>query len=188
MSQTGKPNCVSSLERTIAGHLAEWDTPYVELAIYGFADARAIAKEINDFCRREVGAPVADALFYQSSVGAVAGVSLDDGRQVVVKAHQPDWSRARLEGIARLQNHIASRTGLAPMALAGPAPLGKGWGVIESCVDRGVIADAHDPQIRRALATSLYIIVEVLEPFTQASDLLPLMAPPEDALWPTPHS
>jgi hypothetical protein len=180
---------MSGLARAIAGHLAQCDTAHVELAIYGFDDAAAVAEAINEFCRREVGAAVVDALFYRSSIGAVAGLSLVDGRRVVVKAHQPDWSHARLEEIARLQAHVASRTGLAPAVLAGPARLGRGWGVVEAYVDRGVGCDAHDPQVRRALAESLHGIVDLLEPFAAVSGLpSQLTSVPEGALWPTPHS
>jgi hypothetical protein len=179
-----------NLERIIAEHLAEWDSAHVELAIYGCDNAKAIAQAIDDFCRREVGSPVADALFYQSSIGAVAGVLLVDGCRVVVKAHQPDWSRTRLKEIVRLQTYVASQTQLAPAVLAGPSSLGQGWGVIEAYADRGVTCDAHVPEVRRALAKSLYIISKVLEPFVDACTLSPhlLTSSSEEALWPTPHS
>lgn len=190
MNQMGDIPYSNNIERAIAEHLAEWDTAHVELAIYGFDDAKAIASAIDEFCKREVGASVANTLFYQSSIGAVAGVLLADGRRVVVKAHQPDWSYSRLEEVVRLQRYIAAQTGLAPMVLVGPLPLGQGWAVVEAYTERGVSCNAHDPTIRQELAKSLYAIVELLEPFTNACILppQPLTSLPQGALWPTPHS
>ena len=52
----------------------------------------AIAGAIDAFCRRELGVGVARGLFHQSSVGAVTGVVLEDGRCLVIKAHQPERS------------------------------------------------------------------------------------------------
>ena len=88
-SDSGK----QSLEAVIGAHLAEWDTAHVDLAIYGCADARTIARSLDELCRRELGAPVRQALFYQASIGAVAGVELVHGRRVVIKAYQPDRTR-----------------------------------------------------------------------------------------------
>jgi hypothetical protein len=49
---------LTGLERVIAAHLAEWDSAHVELAIYGFDDAAAIARAIDDFCSTHLyGAP-----------------------------------------------------------------------------------------------------------------------------------
>jgi hypothetical protein len=96
-----------SLEEVIRAHLASWDEPHVELAIHGHGDASAIAAALAAFCRRELGAGVRGALFYQSSIGAVAGLELADGRRVVVKAHQPNRSLAELEEISQLQGQAA---------------------------------------------------------------------------------
>jgi len=79
------------LEDEIATHLAVWESAHVERAIHGSDDPAAIARAIDAFCRRELGARVAAPLFYRSSIGAMAGVTLADGRRVVIKAHQPDW-------------------------------------------------------------------------------------------------
>jgi Phosphotransferase enzyme family len=117
-------------------------------------------------------------------------VALADGRRVVIKAHQPDWSRARLEEIVRLQRWLADRGLLAPMVLAGPSPLGHGLAVVEEYVDRGTWCDAREPAIRRALATSLHVVIEALRP-RAGSSMLPsqlLTSPPAGALWPPPHS
>src|SRR5262249_11473913 len=139
----------------IASHLAEWDTPHVELAIHGTGDARAVAGAIGRFCELELECGPEKTLFYQSSIGAVAGVQLADGRTVVIKAHQPDWTAARLREVARLQSIIAAELGLAPRVLAGPAPLGNGFATVEEYVTRGTLRNGHDPLVRRALAQSL---------------------------------
>ncbi len=87
---------VERLACVIDAHLREWGgAPHVELAVHGTGDPRAIATEIDAFCRRELESPVAEALWYQSSIGAVAGLRVEDGRRVVVKGHQPERSAER---------------------------------------------------------------------------------------------
>jgi hypothetical protein len=135
----------------IAEHLAEWDRAHVELAIYGCDDPRAIACEIDDFCRRHLGSPATELIFYQSSIGAVAGLVLADGRKVVLKAHQPSALRAQLEEIVLLRQHVSKSTGLAPRLLVGPAPLGRGLATVEEYDLRGEWRDAHEPAIRASI-------------------------------------
>jgi hypothetical protein len=181
---------VESLAHTIAMHLSQWERAHVELAIYGSDDATAIARAINEFCREQLGSGVAHALFHQSSIGAVSAVELRDGRRVVIKAHQPEWSESRLAEIVRLERQLASRGLWAPAVLLGPVPLGQGFAVVEEHVDRGARADPHDPTIRRALAASLHEVIEALASFVGASSLPShlLSALPAGALWPVPHS
>ena len=180
----------ADLEDAIAAHLAEWESAHVETAIYGTDDATAIARAIDGFCREALGTGIDRALFYRSSIGAVAGLRPQDGRHVVVKAHQPDWSRMRLAEIVRLQRHLAARGDVAPAVLAGPSPLGRGLAVAETYVDRGTVRDAHETEVRQALATSLHAVVQALAPFV-ATSVLPsqwLSALGAERLWPTPHS
>src|SRR5690348_4766999 len=93
----------------IAAHLAEWEPSpaFVELAIYDSTDALFIAKTLGEFCLRTLGSAVARGLFHQSSVGSVTGVLLEDGRSVVIKAHQPDRSAAALAEVVRVQSYLA---------------------------------------------------------------------------------
>jgi len=180
---------VSTLESVIADHLAGWERAHVELAIYGSDDPRLIAEAIDQFCRRELGSSARKGLFYQSSVGAVAGVALVDGRSVVIKAHQSDWSAEQLLTVVTLQRHVASACGLAPDVLAGPSPLGNGLAVVESFAVRGSIRDAHDPVIRARLAYELCRLIRCLESFAPAVELRPhVLAGSSHSLWPTPHS
>ena len=182
---------VAQLAEVIAANLRTWDTPpHVELAIYGTADAAAIAAEIDRFCRDELRGAVAGGLFHTASIGAVTAVELVDGRRVVVKAHQPERQRPWLQEIVRTQMHLASRGLWATTVCGGPSPIGCGFAIVEALVERGATGDAHGPPVRAALATGLYEIVRACADLVVGSSLRPqlLTDPPVDALWPTPHS
>lgn len=173
----------------IAAHLAEWEIAHVELAIHGTADARYIMRALDEFCSRELKCAPAQTLFYRSSVGAVTGLRLLDGREIVIKAHQPDWSFERLQEIVRLQSIVATELGLAPQVVAGPAPLGNGFATVEEYLDRGSVRNGHDAPVRRALAESLHAVIEYLTAAAPVTTLPPgLLTSPVDALWPRPHS
>ena len=99
------------LVERIAADLATWapHPAHVELAIFRTDDAREIAARLDELCTAALGAPIAGARFYGSSVGSVAGVVLADGREVVIKsptATSPSQSasgcRARAAGRRRL--------------------------------------------------------------------------------------
>ena len=179
-----------NLADVVAAHVAEWEIPYVELAIFGHADPVRIAAALDDLCGEVLGSRAAGALFYESSVAAVAGVELRDGRRVVVKAHQPDQPASTLAELARVQTHVAEASRLAPRPLAGPLPFANSLATIEEHDTRGVPADAHDPDVRRAIAAALHDVVELLAPLT-ASSRLPdhlLFARRGESPWPRPHS
>jgi hypothetical protein len=177
----------------VAAHLAEWETPHVELAIFGSGDAAAIVRAVDELCARELGAGIARQIFYQSSVGSVSGVELVDGRRLVVKIHQPNVTRGELTELMRVQMHLASRNLYAPAVTAGPLPIGRGLATVEAFVDAGERRDGHHPATRRALAASLHRIVAACRPLAQSSSLprhfFGLASAGEGApLWPTPHS
>ena len=77
----------------------------------------------------------------------------------------------------------------APEVVAGPLPLGHGHAIVESFVHIGATADAHRPDIRRALARGLRAIVTNCESLVATTCLGPgLLGSSGAALWPTPHS
>src|SRR5262245_11148230 len=185
------PGNIASLASVIAAHLREWEgsPPFVEVAIFATDDAMAIAQAIDGFCREQLGAPVARGLFHQSSIGSVTGAVLTDGRAVVIKAHQPERSPQLLAEIVRVQSYLAERHVLATAVLAGPLPLAQGHAIVEAFADEGAKADAHRPEIRRALAEALHAIVRTCEPLVETTSLGPgLLASVGPTLWPTPHS
>jgi Phosphotransferase enzyme family len=182
---------IDRLAAVIAAHLHEWDPspPFVERAIYECADAYSIAGILNAFCMRNLCSPIAGGLFHQSSVGSVTGVVLDDGRSIVIKAHQPERSREFVADVVRVQSYLAQRHIFATQVVAGPLRLGRGYAIVEAFTDIGSKADAHRPEIRGALAASLHAVVRACNPLVEATSLGPsLLASAGDALWPTPHS
>jgi hypothetical protein len=179
------------LATVIAAHLREWEPspPFVELAIFGSGDAYCIAGILARFCEQNLGSRTAGGLFHQSSIGSVSGVVLDDGRSVVIKAHQPERSRQFLAEVVRLQSYLADLNLLATRVIAGPLPIGRGYAIVEQFTDVGSKAEVHLPQIRSALAKSLHAIVRACDSLVASTSLeASLLASPGVTLWPVPHS
>jgi hypothetical protein len=191
MSATRMNSGIDQLARVISAHLREWASSpaFVELAIFECADAYPIAGILNSFCMQNLGSPIATGLFHQSSIGSVTGVLLEDGRSIVIKAHQPDRSRAFLTEVVRVQSYLSERRVFATKVVAGPLPVGRGHAVVEAFAGIGSKADPHRPKIRGALAAGLYAIVQACDPLVDGTSLGPgVLGSAGNALWPTPHS
>jgi len=107
------------------------------------------------FCLAELGSGVRRVLFERASTGIVRGIELEDGRHVVVKAHQPEQDAQFLAAVRDVQAFLHAQGYPAPQPLAGPAPLGRGLGLAQELRLVGSPADAHCPEIRGSLARSL---------------------------------
>jgi Phosphotransferase enzyme family len=157
----------------------------VEEAALGTRDAISIDVLVDGFCVSELGSAVAEVLFRATSVGVVLGVRLDDGRRVVVKAHQPRESRARLQAVQALQAELFRAGVPSPEPLVGPTTLGAGLATAQTLIDRGEVRDTHDPTCRRLIAEALASHLKILGAFGCPAALgggWRLYA--EDGLWP----
>jgi hypothetical protein len=181
---------LSRLVSTITDIIGTWDTPFVELAIFETGDPVRIAEAVNAFCIAHLASTIAGILFYESSQGAVFGLLLDDGRRVVIKASQPDRPLAFLRNVYSVQRCLARHGYPCPRPLLGPAPLGRGYALVEELVDSGSYVDAHAPSIRRVMAELLYWHIELARAFTSLPGWQPDMfnAAAHGGLWPKPHS
>ncbi|MDX6514368.1 MAG: hypothetical protein QOH73_34 [Gaiellaceae bacterium] len=153
-----------------------------------FGSADAVAAALEAFCRDTLGAGVAQAEFFDASVGSVHGLTLEDGRRVVVKAHAPGASVRFLRAMQEVQRHLATGGYPCPEPLVPPTVLGAGVAVAETLIDRGTAPNGHDPAVRRALAAGLCDIVQRCRPLVALEGLDEhAMTVPPGALWPTPH-
>lgn len=162
----------------------------VEELIFGTADERAVRDAVDGLCRAELGSAVRVTLFRRTSAGVVSGVELEDGRRVVVKAHQPRQSREFLQVVFQAQKHLADQGFPCPRPLTEPRPLGKGFARIEKLVETGGFADAHVSSIRKAMALALLRLLELTRPLGKPQALRKAWSLWEgDGVWPpTAHS
>jgi hypothetical protein len=174
------------IAEAIAAHHEGWPGPWTEDELFGTHAPDSVAALFAEFCGNELGSPPVATLFYESSVGCVAGLELADGRRVVVKAQSlaspPDY----LEAVARTQTRLVARGFPAPAVLLGPRPLGRTLGTVEELVDEGDYRDAHESSIRSALAVALARLVTLTADLPRDS----LARDPQTLgtdLWPRPH-
>jgi hypothetical protein len=92
--------------------------------VFGTREARAIDERVSGFCEVQLGSRAAEVLFRVTSVGVVLGLRRADGRRVVLKAHQPRESRARLDAFRSVQSSLFQARLPYPGWLVGPASLG----------------------------------------------------------------
>jgi hypothetical protein len=184
---------VVAAPRTVAAHIAsligQWDNPSVEQAIFGAANPFQIARRVDAFCRTHLGAPIAGSLFYCSSVGAVLGLELADGRRVVVKVHQPDVPVTFLAAMHVVTARLASKGFPCPSPILGPTSLGKGHATVEQYAAMGEYRNPHERAVRRQMAAHLAWLLRVTAEMmdTPGIDHFNRSVSP-DALWPKPHS
>jgi phosphotransferase family enzyme len=146
-----------------------------------------VAGLFAEFCRRELGSRPVATLFYESSVGCVAGLELADGHRVVVKAQSLTSPPDFLEAVARTQTALVARGFPAPALLLGPRQIGRTLATVEELVDEGDYRDAHEPSIRSALAVALARLVTLAADLPRDGLARDSERLETDAIWPRPH-
>jgi hypothetical protein len=162
----------------------------VESLIFDTEEPDEIGAIIEEFCRANLNCPVRETLFVRTSVGVVFGRELEDGRRIVVKAHQPRQSIEFLRVVDETQSHLAQERFPCPRPVAEPAPLGNGFATVEEWIEDGVFADAHNSTIRASMAQALARLIELTRPLAHPAGLRNAWSLWEgDDLWPpTAHS
>jgi hypothetical protein len=178
---------------TIAGAIerrtAEWDDRPVERSIFGTTDPLAIAQAIVAFCRDQFRSSIATCRFYESSMGCVFGLVLEDGREIALKAKPPNLRLDRLQTAQRLQGVFAAHGIPAPLPLLPPTPLMYGFATAETLCVRGGYRDAHDPAVRCEMARLLAEIARVgAEQDPTGLQRTGLGRHRDGKLWGRPHS
>ena len=171
--------------------MTQWETHFVEPVVFGTTDPYQIACLLDAFCREELGAAVAEVLFYESSIGAVCGMRLQDGRRVVVKVHQPSHTLEFLQAVVRVQRYLLARGYPCTKPLLNPRPLAHGLATTEEFVDEGKYRQASEPAVRRSMAEMLAWLIHLGRTPEAISGVQPALFDrrlPAGAIWPVPHS
>ena len=159
------------------------------VSIFGDADGARVGDEVVAFCDRELGTPPAEILFFTMSVGAVFGLLLEDGREVVLKAHLARESLDRLSCVQRFQSHLADNGFPCPRPVGEPALFLDLPATVEEHLAGGEHRDAHDPEIRRLMAATLARLIRLA---SEVEDVDPLRdgwrLQPDESLWGEPHN
>jgi hypothetical protein len=157
-----------------------WPDPKVERSIFGTADPDAIWEQVLEV------SPEAESCFaFRVSIGAMFGIELRDRSRIALKIHTGAYPESYLAAAQSVQEHLW-RCGFPC-----PQPLGvRGQATLEEWKDDGVYRDAHEPEVRRALAAALVRMIELtdeLQPVPRLERGFSFPAPAE-ALWPKPHN
>jgi hypothetical protein len=124
-------------------------------------------------------------------LGTVIGVKLSDSRRVAIKLGSAEEPTERRRATQQVQEYLCREGFPCPRPILGPTPFGSEVAVVEELVEAGDAPNAHEPEIRRAMAASLAWQMRI----TSA------MKPPEElertrpswidlrtsGLWPPPH-
>jgi hypothetical protein len=167
---------------------AGWDDLSLERSIFGTTEPIAIAELTLEFALRAFGTPVSDCLFYRSSMGCVFGLSLGNGRTIVLKAQPPNLRLDRLQAAQRVQTHLAQRGFPAPMPILPPTRFCHGYATAEEFCARGEHRNPHVPAVRTALARLLADVALLGDELEQPELRRTWLGKHEGGkLWGTPH-
>jgi Ser/Thr protein kinase RdoA (MazF antagonist) len=156
-------------------------------SIIGLADPREIVANLDTFCEARLGSGLSGIFLCELSVGAAFGLQLGSGARTFLKVHPPERPAEYLRAVHEVQGHLYRRAFPCPRPVAGPAPFGRGLATVDEFVDRGEYADAHEPEIRRAMARTLARLVELAGEFSGVRALSLGWNWPQTGLWPTPQ-
>ncbi|MCP3879960.1 MAG: phosphotransferase [Sulfitobacter sp.] len=170
----------------MVGEHAAVHPPVVEQSVLGTADPHQIAEMFQTWCARNLHAPAADAWLWRVSVGTVAGLTLVDGRQVVVKAYGPDRDPNRITQVLVAQRHALTQGLPVAHTISGPHPLGAGYATAETALRAGRPPDLTREPDRATTAAGWVALTDAF------SDDEHLASDPHHTspagLYPPPHS
>jgi hypothetical protein len=169
--------CASvALVDAVDTYLSTYPESPVVLDVLGTVDGAAIKQQIQQL------EPATTEIFaFACSVGATFGLLLEDGSRVALKIHKLFRDPAYFRDVQCVQGSMREAGFPAPRPVRVHGAV-----TVEEWIDDGVFRDAHDGDVRRAMADVLARFVEL----ASGSGVSPRRASltPEGELWPKPHN
>jgi hypothetical protein len=161
-----------------------------ERAVLGDVSAARVLSLFSDHTRARLGRPVRRVLFRAGRIDAVWGLELDDGREVVLKAHRRPVDVGAVAAAARAESLLFRAGFPCPRPLSGPDEVAGHVLTLESLVSSGTAPDGRGPGIRRLLAEGLARHVGLLRrdaTLAGSAGAGPSWCRYQEGPWPTPH-
>lgn len=145
----------------------------VEQTILGTADPYYVWREVVTVCPEAV-----DCFAYSVGRGLLFGLELRGGARIALKIHHAETAE-HLAAVQAVQEHLWR------YGFPCPRPLGvRGRATLEEWHEDGARRDAHEPEIRRALAHELLRLTRLTRGLSPAVDLAPFLPRAGGPLWP----
>jgi hypothetical protein len=175
----------SFLSQLTAG-LADPENQLLIQSILGTNNAETISQTMQELCEVYLGQPIVEVEFWEVSVSLTIGLQLDRDR-VVVKFRSPShMTLETLQVVCQIQQTLAEQGFPAPRLVLMPMLYANSLVSVEQLLDCGENSDAHDPEIRRAMAHGLAEQIRFAQPFYQSN--LPRSRFYPNQLWEKPHN
>jgi hypothetical protein len=158
-------------------------------AILGTETAGQVREWLDRHLREHLGSGVESVLFTGGDIGAVFGLRLTDGREVVLKALRPGADARRLRAVVRAQETLAASGFGCARVLDGPSRTDGVLAIVEERLTFASTGSPHDPTARAAMAAALAAQIDILRG-ADGTDLVtgrPAWADWSAGAWPQPH-
>lgn len=158
-------------------------------AIFGDGSSALTRRWLDRHVRTRLDGTIDAVIFEAGDIGAVFGLRLTDGREVVLKAFRPGNNMRRLRAVAGLQNRLAAEGFGAAAVLDGPSSTEGIIAVVEErllCTSSG---NPHHAATRAVMAGALARQIDLLRALDGSAlvDGRPGWANWQAGAWPRPH-
>jgi hypothetical protein len=140
-----------------------------------------LTEDLREWCRQWLGSYPNDVLFARRHLSDVTGLTLVDGRQVVIKVRADEPA---LAGRTAVHRHLYYAGFPVPELLAGPAPLGDRMASAEAYVAGDELLD---PNSAHAVEAYAGLLARLITTAPRAADLPPLAPAPPWTAWNHEH-
>lgn len=172
------------------GDVSEEPLSGTERAVLGDLAPADVLDVFSAYTTERVGSPIRTVRFRAGRIDAVWGAALEDGREVVVKAHRQPVDLQAVAAARRAQALLVDGGFPCPRPLSGP-DLVRGYVLtVETLLDQGSPPDGRGPGTRRLLADELAHHVALLRQdptLTEHTGSGPSWCRYQAGPWPTPH-
>ena len=164
-----------------------------ERAVLGAGSPAEVFSLFDAHTRDRLGRSISAVRFRAGRIDVVWGLRLDDGRDVVVKAHRHPVDVRAVTAATRAKSSLVAAGFPCPRPLSGPDEVDGHVLVVETLLSAGTEPGGRDPGVRRLLAEGLAEHVAVLRRTGADDDLVaragagPSWCRYQQGPWPTPH-